>query len=121
MEAQFLGGVVEAIRAVGTPTPWMADLGSAVRRRAHAQEQEFLDREVAKAKQRFPKAAIEGTLADDEPADALLKAAEDAHLVVVGCYHAEDRWSTRLGPVPAAILHRTACPVVVVGANSPRL
>ena len=50
-----------------------------------------------------------------EPADALLAAARDAVLVVVGCHHSDDRWSTRLGPVPSAILHRSPCPVVVVG------
>jgi nucleotide-binding universal stress UspA family protein len=50
-----------------------------------------------------------------EPADALLAAARDAVLLVVGCHHSDDRWSTRLGPVPSAILHRSPCPVVVVG------
>ena len=49
-----------------------------------------------------------------EPADALLAAAQNAVLVVVGCHHSDDRWSTRLGPVPSAILHRAPCPVVVV-------
>ena len=55
-------------------------------------------------------------LADDDPAEALLRAAQGAQLLVVGCHHSEDRWSTRLGPVPTSILHRSPCPVVVVGA-----
>lgn len=54
--------------------------------------------------------------ADDEPADALLHAARDAQLLIVGGHHSDDRWSTRLGPVPTSVLHRSTCPVVVVGA-----
>jgi nucleotide-binding universal stress UspA family protein len=63
----------------------------------------------------YPSARIEPALVTGEPADALLAAARDAVLVVVGCHHSDDRWSTRLGPVPSAILHRSPCPVVVVG------
>jgi nucleotide-binding universal stress UspA family protein len=58
---------------------------------------------------------VELTLADSDPASALPEAAREAQLVVVGCHHSEDRWSTRLGPVPAAIAHRAPCPVIVVG------
>jgi nucleotide-binding universal stress UspA family protein len=65
--------------------------------------------------ERYPNARIETALVSGEPADALLAAARDADLVVVGCHHSDDRWSTRLGPVPSAILHRSACPVIVVG------
>lgn len=61
-------------------------------------------------------AVLQTVIADDEPADALLRAAQDATLLVVGCHHSDDRWSTRLGPVPASVLHRSPCPVVVVGA-----
>lgn len=64
---------------------------------------------------RYPDARIEPAFVTGEPADALLAAAQDAVLVVVGCHHSDDRWSTRLGPVPSAILHRSPCPVVVVG------
>ena len=61
-------------------------------------------------------AALQTVRADGEPAEALLRAAQDAQLLVVGCHHSDDRWSTRLGPVPTSILHRSPCPVVVVGA-----
>lgn len=64
---------------------------------------------------RYPNVRIETALVSGEPADALLAAARDAVLVVVGCHHSDDRWSTRLGPVPSAILHRAPCPVIVVG------
>ncbi|PZS34955.1 MAG: hypothetical protein DLM58_04875 [Pseudonocardiales bacterium] len=51
---------------------------------------------------------------DAEPAENLLRAAEAAQLLVLGCLHSEDRWSSRLGAVPTAILHRATCPVIVV-------
>lgn len=63
----------------------------------------------------YPDVIIEPTLADCDPATALLDAAAGAQLIVVGCHHTDDRWSTRLGPVPSAIGHRAPCPVVVVG------
>jgi nucleotide-binding universal stress UspA family protein len=52
-----------------------------------------------------------------EPVEALLRAAQNAQLLVVGCRHSDDRWSTRLGPVPTSVLHRAPCPVIVVGAT----
>ena len=63
----------------------------------------------------YPEVITEPVLSDSDPASALLGAAKDADLVVVGCHHSRDRWSTRLGPVPAAIAHQAPCPVVVVG------
>jgi nucleotide-binding universal stress UspA family protein len=56
--------------------------------------------------------------ADDDPAHALLDAAQHAQLLVVGARHSEGRWSTRLGAVPSSVLHRAACPVVVVGVGA---
>lgn len=69
----------------------------------------------------YPDVMVESVIADADPADALLAAAGTARLLVVGCHHSDDRWSTRLGPVPVAILHRAPCPVVVVGQWHPAL
>jgi nucleotide-binding universal stress UspA family protein len=63
----------------------------------------------------YPDVIAEPMLSDCDPGSALLDAAAGADLVVVGCHHSDDRWSTRLGPVPAAIAHRAPCPVGVVG------
>lgn len=63
----------------------------------------------------YPDVISEPVVSDSDPASALLGAAAGADLVVVGCHHSDDRWSTRLGAVPAAIAHRAPCPVVVVG------
>ncbi|MGI8879392.1 MAG: universal stress protein [Jatrophihabitans sp.] len=64
-------------------------------------------------------ATLRAVHAEADPAEALLLAAQDAQLLVLGCHHSEDRWSTRLGSVPTAVLHRCPCPVVVVGAAHP--
>jgi nucleotide-binding universal stress UspA family protein len=58
---------------------------------------------------------ITGHLVPAEPAEALLSAAHSAQLVVIGCRHSDDRWSTRLGPVATTVLHNAPCPVVVIG------
>jgi nucleotide-binding universal stress UspA family protein len=58
---------------------------------------------------------IVGQLVPTEAAEALLSAAHSAELVVIGCHHSDDRWSTRLGPVATTVLHNAPCPVAVIG------
>src|SRR6266516_2503179 len=99
-EAQRRAATLVAVQASGTP-------GSAERL------------EFAASATRYRNVPLEPLLVDAEPSDALLQAAQDAQLVVVGCHHSEDRWSTRLGPVPSTIMHRSPCPVVVVGELHP--
>lgn len=50
-----------------------------------------------------------------DPATALLAAAREADLLVLGCHHSADPWSSRLGPVVTMLLHRSPCPVMLVG------
>jgi nucleotide-binding universal stress UspA family protein len=71
--------------------------------------------ELAGVAAAYPEVIAEPVLSDSDAASALLDAATDADIVVVGCHHSRDRWSTRLGPVPAAIAHQAPCPVVVIG------
>lgn len=52
---------------------------------------------------------------DADPAAALTTTGSDAALLVLGCHHSDEPWSTRLGPVPTALLSRAALPVVLVG------
>jgi nucleotide-binding universal stress UspA family protein len=62
-----------------------------------------------------PEVLVEPCFTEQEPTDALLSAAHRAQLLVVGCHHSEDHWSTRMGPVAAGVVHRSPCPVAVVG------
>lgn len=71
--------------------------------------------EFARREAQVRAAPLKTVHADDEPAESLLRAADGAQLLVVGGHHSDDRWSTRLGPVPTSVLHRAPCPVVVVG------
>ncbi|MCL2780202.1 MAG: universal stress protein [Actinomycetia bacterium] len=64
-----------------------------------------------------PRLSVETVVTEDEPVDALLRLSVGAQLVALGCHHSADRWATRLGPIPAAVLHRSDCPVVVVGTS----
>lgn len=74
-----------------------------------------LDRLEAKVAETYPGVAFAVVLADTEPARAVLDSARGADLIVLGCHHSDDKWSARLGSVPTAVLHRAACPVVMVG------
>jgi len=63
----------------------------------------------------YPGIAFDTILMADAPAAAIVELAHSATLVVLGCHHSSDRWSCRLGSVPAAVLEQTACPVALLG------
>jgi len=118
-EAQHRNATVVAVRAWNRiDAAMLAGLDPTVLEHFERQAYDHLEHELAPLRQRFPQVTVEAGLAAGEPADLLLHAARTAQLVVVGCHHSDDRWSTRLGPVPTAILHRAPCPVVVVGQQS---
>jgi nucleotide-binding universal stress UspA family protein len=50
----------------------------------------------------------------DDPADALVRAADGADLLVIGCHHSDDRWSVRTCPVTEAVMRGATCPVMLV-------
>jgi nucleotide-binding universal stress UspA family protein len=108
-EAQRRGATLVAVQAAREPSA-----GEPV-----ANDDGLLQAALAAAARRYRGVAIEPLIINAEPSDALLEAAQGAQLVVVGCHHSEDRWSTRLGPVPSAILHRSPCPVIVLGERQP--
>ncbi|MDQ2894415.1 MAG: universal stress protein [Actinomycetota bacterium] len=74
------------------------------------------DAELDAGRERYPRVALDviATLAD--PVTALLREAAGAGLLVLGAHHSEDRWSTRLGPVPQSLVRHTSCPVVLIGS-----
>jgi nucleotide-binding universal stress UspA family protein len=68
----------------------------------------------------YPEVSATASLHRGDPAEAVLRAARDAELVVLGAHHSDNRWSSRLGPVPQTVLHHTNCPVVLVGTPEHR-
>ena len=67
------------------------------------------------AAEQFPDVDFDVVLCDEEPAEAVLRVARDSSLIVLGCHHSSDKWSSRLGEVPSAVLHRATVPVALVG------
>jgi nucleotide-binding universal stress UspA family protein len=112
-EARLRGATLVAILAMRDGQPEPGPVRS-LDVRAHDSGAILLDELEATASS-YPDVIIEPTLADSEPAVALLSAAYGAQLVVVGGHHSDDRWSSRIGPVPSEIAHRSPCPIVVVG------
>ena len=63
----------------------------------------------------FPDVPVERRLVGVRAQWALEEAAIGADLLVVGCHRPDDHWFSRLGPVASWLLHRSPCPIAVVG------
>ncbi|HST48517.1 universal stress protein [Jatrophihabitans sp.] len=63
----------------------------------------------------FPEVAVERSFVGVRAQWALEEAAIGADLLVVGCHRADDHWFSRLGSVASWLLHRSPCPIAVVG------
>jgi nucleotide-binding universal stress UspA family protein len=70
--------------------------------------------------EKFPDVRIERRLVRDHPAHALITAARDAQLVVVGSRGRGGFRGLLLGSVSHAVLHHASCPVAVVRARRVR-
>jgi len=80
-------------------------------------ETRILEDAVTMLRIEFPDLPVEPSLVDEPATDALPAAARRADLLVVGCHYRDDRWPSRLGAITSSILHRSPCPVVVVGVD----
>jgi nucleotide-binding universal stress UspA family protein len=112
-EARLRGATLVVVLAMGDVKCEPGPVGS-LDLRARDTGAILLD-ELEAASSPYPDVITEPTLADSEPAMALLNAAYGAQLLVVGGHHTDDRWSSPLGPVPSEIADRCPCPIVVVG------
>jgi nucleotide-binding universal stress UspA family protein len=113
-EAQHRGARVMTVCAAQVQDPTGADQ-AAGRGAPRRQTLPALTPDLQQIHERYPDVVIEPRFVRAEPSEALLSCAHHAQLLVVGCHHSDDHWSTRLGPVASAVLHRSPCPVVVVG------
>ncbi|MFL6163812.1 MAG: universal stress protein [Jatrophihabitantaceae bacterium] len=109
-EARRRGVSVTAVRAQatgrGTAQPTNAPLPP---------DEAALPAALVSCRQQYPDVPVRVLLSRTDPAEAVLRASQHAELVVIGAHHSEDRWSSRLGPVPQTVLHHTNCPVVLIG------
>ncbi|MQA87573.1 MAG: hypothetical protein GEV03_23855 [Streptosporangiales bacterium] len=80
--------------------------------------QKVVDDAVARAASRAPGHEVSGELVAGDPAPALLREAEGAHLVVLGSHGLGGFAGLLLGSVSHGVLHHAACPVAIVRATS---
>lgn len=63
----------------------------------------------------FPDVTVQRRLVGVRAQWALGEAAIGADLLVVGCHRPDDHWFSRMGPVASWLLHRSPCPIAIVG------
>ncbi len=103
--------------AVGAPTfgPSDEQVYDSLRSAARA----ILDAEVEEARRREPGLDVRGELVEAHPATALLEAAREADLLVVGSRGHGGFTGLLLGSVSSQCVHHAPCPVVVVPPERP--
>jgi nucleotide-binding universal stress UspA family protein len=89
--------------------------GEGDRGRAAAQAEDELATDIATLRREHPGLAVVAEVARGEAAETLPSYSDSRTILVVGCHHSDDHWSTRLGPVATSVVHRNRGPVIVVG------
>jgi len=77
-----------------------------------------LDATVSRIRREYPDVVLVADVAAGEAAEILPSYSDSSSILVVGCHHSDDHWSTRLGPVATSAVHRNRGAVVVVGHAS---
>lgn len=80
-----------------------------------AAESKLLDECLGAITGEFSDVDVERRLVGVRAQWALGEAALGAELLVVGCHRPDEHWFSRLGPVASWLLHRSPCPIAVVG------
>ncbi|TAM86738.1 MAG: universal stress protein [Jatrophihabitans sp.] len=119
-EAALAGAAVRAVRSVTVEglalfTSAHAPVLDPVS--LHAAARAELDTIVGTAAAEYPDVPVEAVVSEQDPFTALLEAAGDASLLVIGSRRGPDSALPHLGPVAAWLLHQAACPLAVVGAG----
>jgi nucleotide-binding universal stress UspA family protein len=120
--AERLGVPLVAVHGWETPAAysWDAATVAGVVAEAEQAEQERFDELLASWRERHPGVVIRPMRVHKHPAAAILEAAEDAQLVVLGRHPAGVFGGFAFGSVARAVLHYAESPVVVVPSGEPR-
>jgi nucleotide-binding universal stress UspA family protein len=126
VESRLRGADVHVVHAWmvplidAVPEPWAIgapSLGPSedeVHEHLEAAARKVLDASMEEARSADPGVEVGGALAEGRPAAALLAAAQDADLLVVGSRGRGGFAGLLLGSVSAQCVHHAPCPVVVV-------
>ena len=116
-QARSRGCSVEAVRSwgdFGWGTVALSENGQLVQD-WRASESGLLENCLAPIAAQYPDVPVRRKLTGVRAQWALESAAIGAELLVVGCHRPDDHWFSRLGPVASWLLHRSPCPIAVVG------
>jgi nucleotide-binding universal stress UspA family protein len=116
-QASLRGCELEAVRSwgdLGWGAVALSDSGTVIHD-WQATESKMLDECLDAISPDYPGVTVHRTLTGVRSQWALQAAAIGAELLVVGCHRPDDHWFSRLGPVASWLLHRSACPIAVVG------
>lgn len=119
-QASLRGCPVVAVRSwgdIGAGSLAMTDTD--MLRALQAADARVTDECLAPLQSEFPEVVMTRRSAGTRAQWALEEAAIGADLLVVGCHRRDDHWFSRLGPVASWLLHRSPCPVAVVGRPHP--
>ncbi|MEV7017886.1 universal stress protein [Streptomyces sp. NPDC093991] len=105
---------LHAWRAPDRLTPGAAGAGPAGDQERAGEWLRFLSAVLQVWRDKYPDVEVLETVAEGKPAGALLKAASDAQLLVVGHRIAGRSALPRTGPVAHAVIHQARCPLAVV-------
>jgi nucleotide-binding universal stress UspA family protein len=70
---------------------------------------------ASRIRHQYPDLTVVADVVHGEAAELLPSYSDSSTILVVGCHHSDDHWSTRLGPVATSAVHRNRGAVVVVG------
>jgi len=116
-EARMRGVALHAVRSWGD-VDWGSSrlgYGSELFAEWRRMEANVLHNCLAEFEEDFPEVPIERELPGKRAQLALQHAAAGAQLLVVGCHRQDDHWFSRLGSVPSWLVHRSPCPLAIVG------
>jgi nucleotide-binding universal stress UspA family protein len=122
-EAALTGATVDAVHAWQVPVPYGYGYGYAMILPVPDLEQaagQVLDKAVAEVADLAPGVEIRTVIVEGNPARALLDAAKDADLLVVGSRGHGGFAEALLGSVSQHCVHHADCPVVVIRGARPQ-
>lgn len=111
-------GTVRVVRAWNPPVLPVSTRGfsSGEREAIGVAEEGSLERRLAPWRDRYPSVEVRTEVVESRPVAALVRAAQDARLLVVGASGRHALSPLALGSTAHAMLHRSPCPVMVAHA-----